>query len=107
MSEANPITFAENLRTVLARYIATTLPISRRYPRLGREFRELLQREQLVQGPYVEALPDFAFVDTRASVGAPEDPDKLFESPDGLHPTSAGYRRMAEAIGPIVEKLLR
>ena len=59
MSEANPITFAENLRTVLARYIATTLPISRRYPRLGREFRELLQREQLVQGPYVEALPDF------------------------------------------------
>ena len=44
---------------VLARYIATTLPISRRYPRLGREFRELHDREHLVQGPYVEALPDF------------------------------------------------
>jgi hypothetical protein len=59
MSEANPITFSEDLRAVLARYIATTLPISRRYPLLGREFRELLHREQLVQGPYVEALPDF------------------------------------------------
>ncbi|RYE51286.1 MAG: hypothetical protein EOP21_01770 [Hyphomicrobiales bacterium] len=68
MSEANPITFAESLRTVLARYIATTLPISRRYPRLGREFRELLNREQLVQGPYVEALPDFENAIVRASV---------------------------------------
>jgi len=56
---------------------------------------------------WIRKQPGVAFVDTRASVGAPEDPDKLFESPDGLHPTSAGYRRMAEAIGPIVEKLLR
>jgi DEAD/DEAH box helicase/Helicase conserved C-terminal domain/Domain of unknown function (DUF1998) len=59
MSETNPIAFAESLRKVLARYIATTLPISRRYPRLAEEFRALLDREQLVQGPYVEALPDF------------------------------------------------
>lgn len=59
MSDTNPIAFAHELKFVLARYIATTLPISRRYPQLGREFRELLSREQLVQGPYVEALPDF------------------------------------------------
>ena len=59
MAETNPITFAENLRAVLSRYIATTLPISRRYPRLAAEFRMLLDKEQLVQGPYVEALPDF------------------------------------------------
>lgn len=59
MSDTNPITFAEDLKSVLARYIATTLPISRRYPKLAREFRDLLGREQLVQGPFVEALPDF------------------------------------------------
>lgn len=59
MSETNPIAFADGLRAVLARYIATTLPISRRYPGLASEFRKLLDQEQLVQGPYVEALPDF------------------------------------------------
>lgn len=59
MSDTNPIAFSQDLKTVLARYIATTLPISRRYTKLGREFRQLLEQEQLVQGPYVEALPDF------------------------------------------------
>jgi hypothetical protein len=59
MSDTNPISFSQDLKTVVARYIATTLPISRRYSKLGREFRLLLEQEQLVQGPYVEALPDF------------------------------------------------
>ena len=59
MAETNPISFAENLHKVLARYIATTLPVSRRYPRLAAEFRALLNNQQLVQGPFVEALPDF------------------------------------------------
>jgi hypothetical protein len=59
MAETNPIAFASDLHTVLSRYIATTLPISRRYPRLAAEFRELLAGEQLIQGPFVEALPDF------------------------------------------------
>lgn len=59
MSETNPIAFADGLRAVLARYIATTLPVSRRYPGLASEFRKLLDQEKLVQGPYVEALPDF------------------------------------------------
>ena len=59
MPDTNPISFSQDLKTVLARYIATTLPISRRYSKLGREFRLLLEQEQLVQGPYVEALPDF------------------------------------------------
>ena len=59
MPDTNPISFSLDLKAVLARYIATTLPISRRYAKLGREFRLLLEQEQLVQGPYVEALPDF------------------------------------------------
>jgi lysophospholipase L1-like esterase len=52
------------------------------------------------------ADPDIEFVDTRAAVAAPDDPDRLFESPDGLHPSPAGYRRMADAIRPAIERLL-
>lgn len=59
MSEANPIALVEELKTVLERYIATTLPVSRRYPRLAERFRAELAAQHLVEGPYVEALPDF------------------------------------------------
>src|SRR3989304_2997977 len=59
MNESNPIHLVESLRDTLRRYIATTLPISRRYPRLGEEFRKCLAQEKLVDGPYIEALPDF------------------------------------------------
>jgi lysophospholipase L1-like esterase len=45
-----------------------------------------------------------AFVDTRAAAAASNDPDRLFESPDGLHPSAAGYRRMAEAVQRVLEK---
>lgn len=51
--------------------------------------------------------PSIAFVDTRAAAAAAGDPDRLFESPDGLHPSPAGYRRMAEAIRPVIESILR
>jgi len=47
------------------------------------------------------------FVDTRAAVAAPGDPDKLASSPDGLHPDAAGYRKMADAIEPAIRRLLR
>ena len=48
-----------------------------------------------------------AFADTRAAVAAPGRPDHLFESPDELHPSPAGYRRMADAIRPVLERVLR
>ena len=53
------------------------------------------------------ADPGVLYVDTRAAVAAPGDPDKLAGSPDGLHPDPAGYRKMADAIRPAVEQALR
>lgn len=52
------------------------------------------------------ADPAIDFVDTRAAVAAPGDPDRLFESPDDLHPSPEGYRRMADAIRPVLETVL-
>ena len=52
------------------------------------------------------ADPNMRFVDTRAAVAAPNDPDRLASSPDGLHPDAAGYHRMADAIGPAIEALV-
>ncbi len=45
-------------------------------------------------------------VDTRAAVSAPGRPDMLVSSPDELHPSVDGYRRMADAIGPVLEAVL-
>jgi len=59
MFESNPIYLVENLKTTLNRYIATTLPINRRYPKLQEAFHDLVEKQTLVKGPYVEALPDF------------------------------------------------
>jgi lysophospholipase L1-like esterase len=46
------------------------------------------------------------FVDTRAAVAHPSNSDLLFASPDGLHPSVAGYRLMADAIRPVLERQL-
>ena len=59
MFEANPITLVDTLKGTLRRYISTSLPISRRYPKLQDEFHKLVGMQTLVKGPYVEALPDF------------------------------------------------
>ena len=55
---------------------------------------------------WIREQPGVIFVDTRAAVAATDNPDRLFESPDGLHPTPAGYRRMADAIGPALGRVL-
>jgi lysophospholipase L1-like esterase len=53
-----------------------------------------------------ETDPNLAFADTRAAVALPTDPDTLSESPDQLHPSAAGYRAMAGAIGPVIRRLI-
>jgi lysophospholipase L1-like esterase len=55
---------------------------------------------------YAEA-GTIGFVDTRSAVASPDDANRLFESPDGLHPTALGYRRMAESIAPVLAQLGR
>ena len=51
--------------------------------------------------------PGIWFCDTRGAVAAPANPDLLASSPDGLHPDVAGYRRMAEALRPVIETALK
>lgn len=45
------------------------------------------------------------FVDTRAAVCAPDAPDRLASSPDELHPSPDGYRLMAAALLPVLERV--
>jgi lysophospholipase L1-like esterase len=50
---------------------------------------------------------DLAFCDTRAAVAAPDSADRLMSSPDGLHPSPDGYKRMALALEPVISEALR
>ncbi|HJZ77086.1 MAG TPA: SGNH/GDSL hydrolase family protein [Vicinamibacterales bacterium] len=49
---------------------------------------------------------DVVFCDTRAAVAAPGAPDRLASSPDDLHPSADGYRRMATALEAAVAQAL-
>jgi lysophospholipase L1-like esterase len=51
--------------------------------------------------------PAVGYVDTRAAVAAPGRPDMLSETPDQLHPSPNGYRAMAAAIRPVIERIVR
>jgi lysophospholipase L1-like esterase len=56
---------------------------------------------------WIRHQPGIVFVDTRAAAAAAGNPDRLLDSPDGLHPTPAVYHRMADAIRPALEQVLR
>jgi len=42
------------------------------------------------------------FADTRLAAADPANIDRLSGSPDGLHPDIAGYRRIADALAPVI-----
>ena len=46
------------------------------------------------------------FCDTRAASAAPGQPDRLVSSPDDLHPSPDGYKRMATALEPAIKLAL-
>lgn len=54
---------------------------------------------------HADVDPNVEFVDTRAAVAAPGDGNRLAASPDDLHPSVEGYRRMAEALLPALERI--
>ena len=56
---------------------------------------------------WIREQPGIVFVDTRAAAAADGKPTGCSILPDGLHPTAGGYRRMADAIGPGLERVLR
>ena len=53
------------------------------------------------------ADPNVTFADTRRAVSRQREPDMLIGSPDGLHPSADGYRRMADALRPVLERVLQ
>lgn len=59
--DLDPLHFRRTLRDQLARYITTAAPISlARAPRLAGLYSEALGQAELVKGPYLEAIPDYA-----------------------------------------------
>ena len=55
---------------------------------------------------YAARRPNVVFCDTRAAVAAPGAPDRLVSSPDDLHPSPDGYKRMASALESAVKEAL-
>jgi ATP-dependent helicase YprA (DUF1998 family) len=59
-TELEPLAFRDELRASIARFISTVAPISsHRAPLLAQQYKDALKREDLVKGPYLEALPDY------------------------------------------------
>jgi len=44
------------------------------------------------------------FCDTNKAVADPSDPNRLLDTPDGLHPLPEGYQRMGEALVKVIEE---
>lgn len=61
MNDLDPLSFRQELHETLVRYITTAVPVtSFRAPHLAARLKSaLLHEAKLIQGPYIESLPDF------------------------------------------------
>lgn len=60
MRELNPLLLRDTLNETIGRYIGTAVSVSAaRTPLLAEAMQQALAREQFVQGPFLESLPDF------------------------------------------------
>ncbi|MGQ0796435.1 MAG: SGNH/GDSL hydrolase family protein [Methanobacteriota archaeon] len=85
--------YAESIEAGVVPVAASVLPFN-----LATERDRLAMREL---NHWIESLARILgvpFCDTRGAVAAASDPDRLRDSPDGLHPGVEGYRRMGEAL---------
>lgn len=58
--EVDPIRLQDNLSERMKRYLLTALPISERFPNIGKQAQAYLSQDDvLVKGPYLEGIPDF------------------------------------------------
>ena len=93
------VMYAQALRAGIAVVAGSIIPFNTARPEQNARMHQI--------NDWIRHRRGIAFADTRAAVAASNDPDRLFDSPDGLHPSVAGYRRMAEAIGPVLMKVVR
>ncbi|CAM2011406.1 DEAD/DEAH box helicase [Acanthopleuribacter pedis] len=59
MTDKNPIDLTNDLEEAVQRYIQTTFAVSRNFPGLRAAVKKELGKAKLVEGPFVETLPDF------------------------------------------------
>jgi lysophospholipase L1-like esterase len=55
---------------------------------------------------YAAVDPNVTFCDTRAAAALPDDINRLISSPDNLHPSPEGYRRVALTLEPVIARAL-
>src|SRR5437899_6086662 len=102
MTEQNPITLGRALESAVRRYLRAALPISPKYPRLREEVaRALEQKELLLKGPFVEALPDFVKGPSLARVVAAGKLQADFAKLDEREFNRPLHRHQADAIDAI------
>ena len=94
--------YDEALRRSIPVIAGTILPYDTATPEQNARMRQV--NEWVRQR--AERSAAMSFADTRAAVAAPSDPDRLVESPDGLHPSVDGYRRMADALLPAIDRAI-
>jgi len=91
--------YAQAARARIQAVAGSILPYNTATPEQNTRMRQI--------NDWIRRQPGIVFVDTRDATAPADNPDTLLDSADGLHPTAAGYHRMADAIRPALEQVLR